>query len=136
VLELIDSFQSDTASRLERLRDAVARLDAAAVKAEAHAMRGSARQMGAESLADLCQAVEASAPQTNWLEVQRQLEQAGLRFAEVRKAMSEYVEARRRARCCTVSEVPGGRGQAAAGRNGVADGAACAAGTATFRTRP
>ena len=45
VLELIDSFQTDTASRLERLHNAVARFDAATVKAEAHSVRGSARQM-------------------------------------------------------------------------------------------
>jgi HPt (histidine-containing phosphotransfer) domain-containing protein len=96
VLELIDSFQNDTAARFERLHAAVARLDAAMVKAEAHAMQGSARQMGAEALADLCQAVEASAAQRNWLELEGQVEQADLRFAEVRNAMAEYVRARRR----------------------------------------
>jgi HPt (histidine-containing phosphotransfer) domain-containing protein len=69
VLELIDSFQNDTAHRFERLHDAVARLDAATVKAEAHAVGGSARQMGAEALADLCQAVEAVAPPMNWPEL-------------------------------------------------------------------
>jgi HPt (histidine-containing phosphotransfer) domain-containing protein len=96
VLELIDSFQNDTASRFERLHGAVARLDAATVTAEAHAMRGSARQMGAEALANLCQAVEAGAPRMNWLELKGQLEQADLRFAEVRNAMSEFVKARSR----------------------------------------
>ena len=94
VLELIDSFQNDTAARFERLHAAVARLDAAMVKAEAHAMQGSARQMGAKALADLCQAVEASAAQRNWLELEGQVEQADLRFAEVRNAMAEYVRAR------------------------------------------
>src|SRR5450432_233010 len=93
VLELIDSFQNDTTSRFERLHDAVARLDAASVKAEAHSIRGSARQMGAESLADLCQAVEAGAPQMNWPELEYQAKQAEVRFAEVRSAMSEYVQA-------------------------------------------
>jgi HPt (histidine-containing phosphotransfer) domain-containing protein len=90
VLELIDSFQNDTASRLERLHNAVARLDGARVKAEAHAVRGSARQMGAEALANLCQAVEAGASQMNWLELEYQVKQADVRFAEVRNAMSEY----------------------------------------------
>jgi HPt (histidine-containing phosphotransfer) domain-containing protein len=97
VLELISFFQNDTARRFARLHDAVARLDAATVQAEAHAMRGGARQMGAEALADLCTAVEASATQSNWLELKGQLEQADLRFAEVRDAMSEYVKARWRA---------------------------------------
>ena len=97
VLELINSFQNDTIRRFERLHAAVARLDAATVKAEAHAMQGSARQMGAEGLADLCQAVEASAAQRNWLALEGEVEQADLRFAEARSAMAEYVQARWRA---------------------------------------
>lgn len=97
VLELIDCFQNDTVRRFGRLHAAVARLDAATVEAEAHAMRGSARQMGAEALADLWQAIEATAPQMNWPELDGQLEQADLRFAEVRNAMAEYVKARWRA---------------------------------------
>jgi HPt (histidine-containing phosphotransfer) domain-containing protein len=96
VLELIDSFQNDTAGRFERLHAAVARLDAATVKAEAHAIQGSARQMGAEALADRWREVEASAAQRNWLALEGQVEQADLRFAEVRNAMAEYVRARRR----------------------------------------
>jgi histidine phosphotransfer protein HptB len=95
VLELIDSFESDTASRLKRLHEAVARLDAATVKAEAHSVRGSARQMAAEALADLCQAVEASAPKLNWPELKEQVTQAEVRFAEVCSAMGEYVKTRR-----------------------------------------
>jgi HPt (histidine-containing phosphotransfer) domain-containing protein len=94
VLELIDSFQSDTASRFERLHNAVARLDAATVRAEAHAMKGSARQMGAEALGALCQAVEAGAPKLNWPELEYQVMQGEERFAEVRSDMSEYVKAR------------------------------------------
>src|ERR1019366_7465738 len=90
VLELIDSFQNDTAHRFERLHDAVARLDAATVKAEAHAVGGSARQMGAEALADLCQGVKAAAPPMTWLNRKRQREQPALRFAESRTAMSEF----------------------------------------------
>ena len=103
VLELIDSFQNDTAHRFERLHAAVARLDAATVKAEAHAIQGSARQMGAEALADLCQAVEAAAPQIDWRELEGQMEQADLLFAEVRTAMSEFVNARWRGSECRSS---------------------------------
>jgi histidine phosphotransfer protein HptB len=95
VLELINSFQNDTASRCGSLHAAVARLDAATVKAEAHSMRGSARQMGAEALADLCQIIEAGALKMNWPELEGQVDQADECFAEVRSAMSEYVSARR-----------------------------------------
>ena len=95
VLELIDSFQIDTASRLQRLHDALGRLDAATMKAEAHCVRGSARQMGAEALADLCQAVEGGAPKMNWPALEDQLEQAKAHFAEVSGEMSAYIKRRR-----------------------------------------
>ena len=97
VLDLIRSFRNHTVRRFERLHAAVSRLDSAIVEAEAHAIRGSARQMGAEALADLCQAVEAAAPRVNWPELEGLLEQADLRFAEVSTAMSDFVIARWRA---------------------------------------
>jgi HPt (histidine-containing phosphotransfer) domain-containing protein len=103
MLELIASFQNDTARRFERLHAAIARLDAATVKAEAHAIRGSARQMGAEALADSCQKVEAVAPLMNWPELESQMEQARLRFAEIRTAMSEFIDLRWRASECRSS---------------------------------
>ena len=97
VLELIGCFQTDIASRFKRLHDAVARLDAETVKAEAHTIRGSAGQMGAEALAALCQAVEAGVPEMSWPEREYPLNQAEARFAEVYSAMAEYVVAKRRA---------------------------------------
>jgi len=95
ILELIASFQSDTASRLERLHEAVSRFDAARLKAEAHSIHGSARQMGAETLAELCRTVETAAPAMNWPELEKQVSEAEARFAEVSRAMSEYVESKR-----------------------------------------
>jgi HPt (histidine-containing phosphotransfer) domain-containing protein len=92
VLELIASFEIDTARRFERLHESFLQRDAARVKAEAHSMRGSSRQMGAEALADLCQALEGGAPQMNWPELECQAKQAEACFAEVRSAMSEYVQ--------------------------------------------
>jgi HPt (histidine-containing phosphotransfer) domain-containing protein len=97
VLELIDSFQRDTAARLKRLHEALARFDAGTVQAEAHSVRGAARQMGAEALADLCRSVEAAAPGMDWPELERRLNQVELGFAELRFAMSEYVDAKGRA---------------------------------------
>lgn len=97
VLELIDSFQRDTARRLERLHEAMARFDPDTVKAEAHSVRGAARQMGGEALAELCRSVEAAAPGMNWPELERRLNQVELGFAELRFAMSEYADAQERA---------------------------------------
>ena len=54
--------------------------------------------MGAEALAELCRSVEAGAPQMNWPELDYQVNQAELGFAELRIAMSEYVNAKQRGR--------------------------------------
>ena len=97
VFELIECFQIDTAGRFVSLHDAVGRLDAATVRSEAHSVRGSARQMGAEPLAALCQALETGAPRMNWPELECQLSQAEARFGEVCCAMSEYVKSRQSA---------------------------------------
>ncbi|MGD0778569.1 MAG: Hpt domain-containing protein [Candidatus Solibacter sp.] len=97
VLELIASFQRDTARRLERLHEALARFDAGTVKAEAHSVRGAARQMGGEALAELCRSVEAAAPGMNWPELERQVNRVELGFAELCSSMSEYVDAEERA---------------------------------------
>ena len=84
------------ARRFERLHESFLRRDAARLKAEAHSMRGSSRQMGAEALADLCQALEGAAPQMNWPELECQAKQAEACFAEVLSAMSEYVQRAKR----------------------------------------
>lgn len=96
VLDLIEAFESDTTSRFERLRDAVAHRDAVRVKAEAHSLRGSARQMGADELAELWQGVENAALQSDWPAMESQVRQGEKLFAAVRTAMSQWVEVRRR----------------------------------------
>jgi histidine phosphotransfer protein HptB len=56
--ELIESYRTDTAQRLSKLRSAAARGDLATVRAEAHSIKGSSRQLGAEALATACQEIE------------------------------------------------------------------------------
>jgi len=64
VEELIAIFQTDTSSRLEVLRRAVAAQDYPAIGAEAHTIRGSALQVGADRLADCCLQLEQGVRQT------------------------------------------------------------------------
>jgi len=61
VSEIIDLFKSDTAQRLTLLRQALVQLDGARVRAQAHSIKGSAVQVGANSLAALCQRIELDA---------------------------------------------------------------------------
>jgi HPt (histidine-containing phosphotransfer) domain-containing protein len=62
VAEIIDLFKSDTARRLLLLREALVQMDRTRVGQQAHAIKGSAIQVGADSLAALCQRIELEAP--------------------------------------------------------------------------
>jgi HPt (histidine-containing phosphotransfer) domain-containing protein len=59
--ELVDAFCADTSERLHRLREAVAHTNAQAIRKEAHSIKGSALQMGADAMASLCQEIELAA---------------------------------------------------------------------------
>jgi HPt (histidine-containing phosphotransfer) domain-containing protein len=55
---LVDEFLAEAPRRLRALRAAYAAGDVAALTSEAHALKGSARILGAMPLADLCAALE------------------------------------------------------------------------------
>jgi HPt (histidine-containing phosphotransfer) domain-containing protein len=61
VEELIAIFQTDTASRLETLARAVEAADGVGTRTEAHTIKGSALQVGASRMADLCRQMEVEA---------------------------------------------------------------------------
>jgi HPt (histidine-containing phosphotransfer) domain-containing protein len=90
IAELIDAFQTDTEIRLQRLRTALETGDTKILRAEAHTIKGSARQVGADALAAVCQEVElgsgldaaALAALTNQLQPL---------FDEVSRAMTAYL---------------------------------------------
>jgi len=62
--ELIDTFKTDTETRLQRIRAALETADVAGVRSEAHTIRGSARQIGAVALAEACQQLELASALT------------------------------------------------------------------------
>ena len=64
VEELIAEFQTDTASRLETVGRAIVAADYATIRLEAHTIKGSAVQVGANKVADACRQVEVAARNT------------------------------------------------------------------------
>src|SRR4051794_18512238 len=56
--ELIRTFEEDTALRLERIRSAAVAGDRDRLRSEAHTIKGSASQMGAATVAELCREIE------------------------------------------------------------------------------
>jgi len=59
--ELIGSFLAEAPLRIAGARQAVAKVDAAALRMAAHSLKGSSSTLGANNLASLCSSLEARA---------------------------------------------------------------------------
>lgn len=89
--EVVALFQKDTLARLEQMQEAVSKSDAAGIKKQAHILKGSAIQLGAELMARLCQEMEACAAQGMVKDLPVLLAQLGLEFDRVWPAMAAWV---------------------------------------------
>ena len=94
VEELIGIFQTDTTSRLEVLGRAVAAGDLATVRAEAHTIKGSAVQVGAGRVADLCKQMELEARKTPPLELFSLFTRLQTSFHQACQVMAAHAESR------------------------------------------
>jgi HPt (histidine-containing phosphotransfer) domain-containing protein len=90
VAEMIADFTTDTATRLQHLRRAAADADSSRVRAEVHAIRGSAREMGADAMVKLCLEIELKARDPNGSNIQDRVQELEARFGEVSSAMARY----------------------------------------------
>jgi len=89
VAEVIADFQSDTARRLRLMNDAIGNQDFAALRAQAHAIRGAAAEVGAERLAAVCMRIEFSAAAADAVEMANRHREAHLLFGAVCRVMDE-----------------------------------------------
>lgn len=90
VAELIQSFTTDVANRLQQIGDATACANAGVLKYQVHAIKGSSKQMAADSVAIVCEQIEAAArerPISQLVDLVGQLE---VRVREVFDAMAWY----------------------------------------------
>ena len=90
IAELIESFVSDTASRLECLRAAFEEGDFDRVRREAHGIKGSASQMGAGDLPRLCRLTEVAAACQSMDGVRECLDALERSFAGACREMQNY----------------------------------------------
>lgn len=103
VEELIGIFQTDTASRLETLARAIEAADYPAARTEAHTIKGSSLQVGANRVAELCRQIEMgckNVPPPDLEPIFRALLQS---FDEVRGVMA--------ARCGSAMDGPPSHGE-------------------------
>ena len=86
-------FLEDTQPRLEGLWDAVLKKDAEELARLAHTMKGSAANMGAGKMADICAELEERAKTGDLQDTQTRLSDLEQEFARVRDAFSKMSRA-------------------------------------------
>jgi HPt (histidine-containing phosphotransfer) domain-containing protein len=86
--EVLTVFRTDTATRLQSLKAALAAGNAAQVKTQAHSIKGSASQVGAMGMASLCQRIEHEAAERTSAELALWMAELEAGFAEVCRAIS------------------------------------------------
>jgi HPt (histidine-containing phosphotransfer) domain-containing protein len=87
VVSLIGQFIEEAGTQVEELREAGQRLDAPAVKAIAHALRGSSNMLGVRRLGALCERLERLATQPGFTRPEALLSDLDQEFVKVRYAL-------------------------------------------------
>ena len=99
--DLVDAFNIDTSARIQRVRAALAASDFAKIRMEAHTIKGGARQVGADALADACQELETVCTLQEALLVAARPNRVQELFEEIRGAMASYSNGRKTHPCRT-----------------------------------
>ena len=87
VVALIGQFIEEAGQQVEELREAGQRLDARAVRAIAHSLRGSSGTVGARRLSALCAELEQGAAQAGFSRPEALLSDLDQEFVNVRYAL-------------------------------------------------
>ena len=87
VKEVLSVFRSDTAERIAKLRAALDRGDRVTVKNQAHAVKGSAGQVGAAEVSELCRKIEFQAVASDEAVLRALVAQLDTAFASVCREM-------------------------------------------------
>jgi HPt (histidine-containing phosphotransfer) domain-containing protein len=90
IADLIDTFSTSTDARIKQIREALAALNFAKIRAEAHTIKGGARQVGADAVAQACQELEIVSDLQEAMLVAARLDLVQERFEETRSAMAAY----------------------------------------------
>ena len=88
--ELIDRYTSDSNHRFSLLKAAISSLDFKTIYYEAHGIKGSSRNMGANKLAEICGQLEALGHAQSSDGVTSLFQQAELEFAAVEQLLAGY----------------------------------------------
>jgi len=94
IAEVIDAFHTDTGARMLQIRAALADSDFLRIRVEAHTIKGGARQVGADALADACQKLETISELKEASLVAAPLNRVQELFEKVHRGMASYSSSR------------------------------------------
>ena len=94
IVSLIDVFSRDTDARIEQMREALTSSNFPNIRAEAHTIKGGARQMGADAVDEACQELEIACDTKEAPLIAARLNHVQELFDEIRGAMIAYSNSR------------------------------------------
>lgn len=108
IAELIDTFRTTTETRLRQMRTALATHNVSRLRTEVHRTKGSASQLGADALAEVCQSLEVASSLTPTTSRLAELVDSPQQmFDEVDSAMTPYSNGKQSASGCSATELGG-----------------------------
>ncbi len=90
-IELVETYLKDSAVRIEKLKVALDAGDMETANHEVHGLKGSSRNIGINSLADLCDVLEKQCRENNVTEHEQQLAAIEQNFAAVAEHLKTYL---------------------------------------------
>jgi len=90
--EVVELFFSDGPTRIEAIRRASDQRNGADLELEAHALKGSARDLGASKMADICQELEIRGESGSFDQVAELLAEVETEYARAKDALKEYLD--------------------------------------------
>jgi len=91
IATLIDAFGADTSDRIEQMFADLAVCNLSNIRNQAHTIKGSAGQMGADALADACRELEKASDLQQPVPVAARLSRVKELFDEIREKMAFHV---------------------------------------------
>ena len=95
IVDLIHIFSTDIDARIERMREALAAANFPRIRAEAHTIKGSAGQVGADAVAEACEEIEIVSDLDAALLIPARLKRVQELFEEIRGAMASFANGRK-----------------------------------------
>ncbi len=89
--ELVDTFIADSEERISAIRESLLTYDVERIRHEAHGLKGSCRNIGANPMGDLCQTMEYQSRDEELRGGEQQLAAIEQKFAAVASVLKAYI---------------------------------------------